>query len=152
MSPNAVPVTAIERARLAYETLKRRQHGAEMQRRARERSRNITLAAIVAVTLLFVAGIAIYNGGMPESLRETAHEARGDRTRTSEARTGHVRTYVKGNTCRDLQFNNDSGTFVGGSLVACDPGEKQRESSGARGQPATPNGARLNSIRGGFSR
>jgi hypothetical protein len=32
--------------------------------------------------------------------------------------------------------------------VLCDPGEK----SGVQGQPATPNGARLNSIRGGFTR
>ena len=84
-------------------------------------------------------------------MRATAHETRGDRTRTSEARTGQVRSYVKGNTCRQLQFNNDSGTFVGGSLVACDPSEKSREASG-QGQPATPNGARLNSIRDGFAR
>lgn len=151
MSPNAAPMTAIERARLAYEEMKRRQHGAEVQRRARERSRNVTLAVIVAGALLFIAGIAIYNG-MPDSLRATAHEVRGDRTRTSEARTGQVRSYVKGNTCRELQFNNDSGTFVGGSLVACDPGEKSRESSGAQVQPATPRGSRMNSIRDGFAR
>jgi hypothetical protein len=152
MSPNAGPVTAIERARLAYEIMKQRQHGAELQRRARERSRNITLAAIVAATLLLVAGIAVYNGGMPDSLRATAHETRGDRTRTSAARTGQVRSYVKGNTCRELQFNNDSGIFVGGSLVACDPGEKTRDPSSVQAQPATPNSARLNSIRGGFAR
>jgi hypothetical protein len=150
MSPNSAPLTAIERARVAYEDMKRRQHSAEVQRRARERSRNITLAAIVAGTLVLVAGIAIYNGG-PESLRATAHEARGDRTRTSEARTGQIRSYVKGNTCRQLQFNNDSGIFVGGSLVPCDPGEKSREASG-QGEPVAPNGARLNTIRGGFSR
>jgi hypothetical protein len=152
MSPNAAPVTAIERARLAYEEMKRRQHSVEVQRRARERSRNITLAGVVAAALLLVAGIAIYNGGMPDSLRATTHEGRGDRTRSTEARTGQVRSYVKGNTCRELQFNNDSGTFVGGSLVACDPNEKNRESSAVQGQPATPNGARLNSIRGGFAR
>ena len=152
MSPNASPLTAIERARLAYDMMKRRQRGVELQRRARERSRNITLAAIVAATLLLVARIAGYNGGMPDSLRATAHEPRGDRTRTSEARTGQVRSYVKGNTCRELQFNNDSGTFVGGSLVACDPGEKTRDPSGVQIQPATPKGARLNSIRDGFSR
>jgi hypothetical protein len=151
MSPNASPLTAIERARLAYDDMKRRQHSAEVQRRARERSRNITLAAIVAGALVLVAGIAVYNGGMPDSLRATAHEARGDRTRTNEARTGQVRSYVKGNTCRQLQFNNDSGTFVGGSLVACDPGEKSREASG-QGEAVVPNGARMNTIRGGFAR
>ena len=151
MIPNASPLTAIERARLAYEDMKRRQHGAEVQRRARERSRNITLAAVVAGALLLVGGIAIYNGGMPDSLRATAHEVRGDRTRTSEARTGQVRSYVKGNTCRQLQFNNDSGTFVGGNLVPCDPGEKMRD-PGVQPQPAAPNGARFNSIRDGFSR
>jgi hypothetical protein len=152
MSPNAAPVTAIERARLAYDMMKRRQHGVEVQRRARERSRNIILAAVVAAALLLVAGIAIYNGGMPDSLRATAHEGRGDKTRTSDSRTGQVRSYVKGNTCRELQFNNDSGTFVGGSLVLCDPGEKSREPSSVQAQPPTPNGARLNSIRGGFAR
>jgi hypothetical protein len=152
MSTSASPLTAIERARLAYDMMKRRQHGVEVQRRARERSRNITMAAIVAASLLLVAGIAIYNGGMPDSLRATTHEGRNDRTRTSEARTGQVRSYVKGNTCRELQFNNDSGTFVGGSLVACDPGEKTRDPSGVPTQTATPNGARMNSIRGGFSR
>ena len=130
MGPSASSLTAIERARLAYDMMKRRQHGVEVQRRARERSRNITLAAIMVAALLLVAGIALYNGGMPDSLRATAHETRGDRTRSNEVRTGQVRSYVKGNTCRELQFNNDSGTFVGGNLVACDPGEKNRDPSG----------------------
>jgi hypothetical protein len=75
---------------------------------------------------------------------------RGDRTRTSEARTGAVRSYVKGNTCRELQFNNDSGTFIGGSLVACVPGEGKRE--GLQAQPGGPKGLRINSIRDGFTR
>jgi hypothetical protein len=156
MSPNAAPLTAIERARLAYDEMKRRQHGVEVQRRARERSRNITLAGVVVATLLLVAGIAIYNGGMPDSLRATAHEGRGDKTRTSQARTGQVRSHVKGNTCRELQFNNDSGTFVGGSLVACDPAEAKRDPSQVQPQPQAqdpkPNGARINSIRDGFPR
>jgi hypothetical protein len=143
-------LTAIERARLAYDDMKRRQHSAEVQRRARERSRNITLAAIVAGALVLVAGIAVYNGGMPDSLRATAHEMRGDRTRTTAARTGQVRSYVKGNTCRELQLNNDSGTFVGGSLVACDPGERSSEPHQV--YPPTPKGTRLNSIRDGFAR
>jgi hypothetical protein len=146
-------MTAIERARLAYDEMKRRQHGAEVQRRARERSRNVTLAAIVVGILLLVAGIAIYNGAVPDSLRATAQDGR-ERTRSNEVRTGQVRSYVKGNTCRELQFNNDNGTFVGGTLVACDPGEAKRD----RGQVQTqiqieapkPSGVRINSIRDGF--
>ncbi len=149
MSPNAAPLTAIERARLAYEEMKRRQHGVAVQRRARERSRNITLAAIVGGSVAAYRGHRDLQRRDADSLRATAHEVRGDRTRTSEARTGQVRSYVKGNTCRELQFDNDSGTFVGGSLVLCDPGEK---SSGAEPQLATPNAARFNSIRGGFAR
>jgi hypothetical protein len=146
-------MTAIERARIAYNEMKRRQHGAEVQRRARERARNITLAGMVVGILLLTAGIAIYNGGMPDSLRSSASEGRNDRTRTTEARTGAVRSYVKGNTCRELQFNNDSGTFVGGSLVACDPGEAKRDPGQIQQQQVPkPNGARINSIRDGFSR
>ena len=152
MPPNAPASTAIERARVAYDQMKRRQHGVEVQRRSRERARNITLAGMVVGVLLLTAGIAIYNGGVPDSLRSSTSEGRSDRTRTTEARTGAVRSYVKGNTCRELQFNNDSGTFVGGSLVACDPGEKARDPSGVPTPTATPNGARMNSIRGGFAR
>lgn len=39
----------------------------------------------------------------------------------SVTRTGHVRSQVDGNVCRELQFSNDGGKFVGGSLVPCVP-------------------------------
>ena len=148
MSPNAAPLTAIERARLAYEQMKRRQHDAAVQRRARERSRNITLAVICGGTLAA--------DRRHRDLQRLDADTRCARRRTKcattdkfdETRTGQVRSFVKGNTCQELQFNNDSGVYVGGNLVPCDGESKPR----AAAATATPKGARLNSIRDAFTR
>jgi hypothetical protein len=145
MTSNAASSNAIERARLAYERIQRREQIAAMKRRARERARNIALAATVGAALALFIGLTIYNGWMPTSLRSAAHDMRADTTQSEEARTGHVRSFVKGNTCRELQFNNDRGTLVGGSLVPCEVESKPTPLS-----PGTPEGARLNSIRDRF--
>jgi hypothetical protein len=116
-----------------------------MKRRSRARVRNIALAATLGGTLVAILGLSIYNGWMPTPLRTTARETRGDGTKTEAARTGQVRSFVKGNTCRELQFNNDSGTLVGGSFVPC---EKEAKTP----PQATPEGKRLNSIRDALKR
>ena len=82
---------------------------------------------------------------MPTPLRTTASETRADKTRHEAARTVQVRSFVKGNTCRELQFNNDSGTLVAGSFVDCDGKAKPPPES-------TPEGKRLNSIRDALKR
>jgi len=88
---------------------------------------------------------------MPDTLRSTAREGRGDKTRTTEERTAQIKSFVRGNTCQQLHFNNDDGTFVGGALVPCETEKK----GAARSEPepqAAPKGARLNSIRDSFGR
>jgi len=151
MSSNAGPLTAIERARVAYEEMKRRQHDAAAQRRARERTRNIGLALAVGGSVALFLGVVIYNGWLPDSLRSAAHEMQADRAAAAgaaavDARTGQIKSFVRGNTCQELKFNNDSGTLVAGSLVPCEV-EIQRD-------PSAPGGSRpprLN-FRDAFSR
>jgi len=145
MRTGAAPSTALERARIAYEQMQRREHNAAMKRRSRARARNIALAATLGTTLVLVIGLSVYNGWMPTPLRTTAQEARGDRTRTEVAPTVQVRSFVKGNTCRELQFNNDSGALVGGSFVPC-------EKEGKTPPQATPEGKRLDAIRDALKR
>lgn len=145
MRSDAAPPTALERARIAYEQMQRRAYNAAMKRRARARARNIALAATSGCMLAVILGLSIYNGWMPTPLRTAAQETRADRTRTEAARTGQVRSFVKGNTCRELQFNNDSGTLVAGNFVPCETDTKTPAQ-------ATPEGKRLDSIRDALKR
>lgn len=145
MSSNA-ELTAIERTRLAYEQMKRREHLAAVKRRGRERTRNVGFAVAVAGTVLLVIGIAIYNDWMPTSLRSSAQEMRTEKGKKEPARTAHIRSFVRGNTCRELRFNNDNGALIGGSFVPC-------ETDGKPPPPEeTPEGVRLNAIRDALKR
>jgi hypothetical protein len=149
MSSNAEPSTAIERTRLAYERLKRREHRAAMKRRARERTRNIGFGIAVAGALAVLTGIAIYNDWMPTSLRTSAKEmqaAEKDKNKKEPARTAQIRSFIRGNTCQELRFNNDSGTLIGGNLVPCEIDAK------APPPEDTPEGVRLNAIRDALKR
>ena len=150
MSTNAP--TALERARIAYEQMKRREYNAAMKQRAR--ARNIALAVTLGVTVALVIGIAIYNGGMPASLRSSANDMRADSGgKFGEARTAQVRSFVKGNTCQELQFNNDSGALIGGSLVPCEAEPKREPLQSLPPPPASAaKGVRLNSVRDAFTR
>lgn len=144
MKSEAAPSSALERARIAYEQMQRREHNAAMRRRSRARARNIALAATLGGTLAAIVGLSVYNGWMPTPLRTTAQDGRPDKTRTAVAPTVQVRSFVKGNTCRELQFDNDSGTLVAGNFVECDKAKPPPES--------TPEGKRLNAIRDTLNR
>ena len=111
-------LTAIERARLAYEQMKRRQYNAAVQRRARDRSRNIKLAVTLrASRLCCFLGIAIYNGWLPNSLRSSAHATRARRRQKVRRNANRARSAAssRATPARRLQFNNDMGIYVGGS-------------------------------------
>jgi hypothetical protein len=157
MSRDPAPSTALERARLAYEQLKRREHAAAMKRHARERTRNIVLAVTLGVVVALGLGISVHQGWMPTPLRTTANEPRAvDNSKFGETRTAPIRSFVKGNTCQEMQFNNDSGIYVKGALVPCEA-ESKREASeylpllpGAN--PGATKGQRLNSVRDAFGR
>ncbi len=151
MATNFNAPTALERARIAYEQMKRREYNAAMKRRSRARTRNIALAATLGITVSLVLGITIYNGGMPTSLRSSTNDMRADNGgKFGAARTAQVRSHIKGNTCQELKFSNDSGTFVGGNLVPCEA-EPKREPLAAA-PSSTPKGARVNSIRDHFTK
>jgi hypothetical protein len=153
MSPPAAPSTALERARIAYDQMKRREYNAAMKQRSRARTRNIALAVTLGVTVALVLGIAIYNGGMPTSLRSSTSDMRADNGgKFGAARTAQVRSHIKGNTCQELQFSNDIGTFVGGSLVPCVAEPKRESVLPLLPGPGASKGARVNSIRDAFKR
>jgi hypothetical protein len=118
MSSNGVRLTAIERARIAYELMMARQREVAEARRTRERSRTIRVAVAAVGTLAILIGTAIYNGWMPTSLRSSVRSFRDD-GKFVETRTGQIRSFIKGNTCQELQFNNDRGVYVGGNYVPC---------------------------------
>lgn len=152
MSTHASAPTAVERARIAYEQMKLREYNAEMKRRSRARTRNIALGVTVGVAVVLLVGAAIYNGGMPTSLRSSAQDMRADNGgKFGAARTAQVKSFVRGNTCQQLQFSNDSGTFVSGSLVPCET-ESKREPLAVPPPASTAKGARINSIRDAFTR
>lgn len=149
MSTGAAPSSALERARIAYEQMQRREYNAVMKRRARARTRNIALAVTFGTTLVLVIGLSLYNGWMPTQARTAAQESRG--TRTETAKTANVRSFVKGNTCQELKFSNESGALVGGSFVPCEA-EPKREPLQVPVLTTTPKATRLNSVRDAFGK
>ena len=142
---NGVQLTAIERARIAYEMMMARQRDVANARRSRERSRTVRLAVVLGGAFAILVGTAIYNGWLPTSLRSSVLSFRADDGKFVETRTGQIRSFIKGNTCQELQFNNDRGVYVGGKYVPCQV-ETKREVA-----PPAPKGARVNSIRDAFS-
>lgn len=160
MSRAAAPSTALERARIAYEQLKRREHVAAMNRRARDRTRNIVLAVIMGFVVALSLGISVHQGWMPTPLRSATNEQRVvDGSKFSETRTAPIRSFVKGNTCQEMQFSNDKGIYVKGALVPCEVESKRNGLSdfmpllpSSSGGGSGSKGPRLNSIRDSFSR
>jgi hypothetical protein len=134
---------AIERARAAYELMMRRRRAATAARRQRERARFVAIVSVLVGVLALTVGAVIYNGWVP-SWRSSVVTARidDDFVRT---RTGQVRSFVRGDTCRDLQFSNDAGGYVSGAFVPCETVAKPDPA------PANAKVERLNSIRGAFS-
>jgi hypothetical protein len=139
------PLSAIERARAAYEELMQRQRALALARQARERTRRtiflVSLGAVSAVLL----GIVIYNGWLPQGLRSSILAGDTVSNGFGSSRTGQVRSLVQGNTCQELKFSNDSGSFVSGNLVSCEAVVTKQV------QPPSK-GSRVNSIRDAFTR
>jgi hypothetical protein len=148
MNTNTSASNALERARLAYEQMKRREYNAAMKRRARARARNIALAVSVGMTVTLVVGLSAYNGWMPTPLRATTNDLRASVSKFDEGRPAQVRSHVKGNTCQELRFSNESGALIGGSFVPCE-NESKREAVLPL-LPSPGKGPRLNSIRDSF--
>jgi hypothetical protein len=157
MRNDAAPSTALERARIAYAQLKRREQDAAMKRRARERTRNIVLAVCMGFAVALGLGISVHQGWMPTPLRSAANEPRAaDNSKFGETRTAPIRSFVKGNTCQEMQFNNDKGIYVKGALVPCEA-ESKRDASAylpllPGANASATKGQRMNSIRDAFGR
>lgn len=134
------PMTAIERARTAYERMMQHQRAIAEERRGRERARTIRMIGAGVLVLAILLGTAAYNGWLPASLFAFGGDDAGQFGTT---RTGQVRSFVAGNTCQELQFNNERGVYVRGNLVPCQA-VKLEASPPAKG-------ARMNSIRDAFT-
>jgi len=141
------PLSAAERARAAYALMVQRKRQAAEARRSRMRTRNVWLAITSCVAVVMLFGLGIYHGLVPTSAHQVLSAREAAANRFQETRTGQVRTFVKGNTCRELEFHNEIGRFVGGSLVPCDDVVPKTPQSTEQSP-----GNRLNSIRDTFTR
>lgn len=154
--------STVEQPRSDYDRLRQRRR----QAAAAERRTRVILVAVTMVTFvgLLVSAVAYqdrllqtlanmtesspdkrktYRDWLPQSLRASIENQRSDEERKfGETRTGQVRSFVGGNTCRDRQFDNNAGRFVGDSLRQCD--------SDTKGE-VIPQTQRLNAIRDSFS-
>jgi hypothetical protein len=165
MDASTSPPPAFEQASAAYERLKQRRLRAAA---AERRTRLILLSvAMVAFGGLAVGAVTYrdrlmqslqamtesktspskgksFGEWLPQSLRDSINNQRSDDERKFvETRTGQVRSFVGGNTCRDLQFNNDAGRFVAEALRQC-------ETEGKADPSGIPQAKRLNAIRDAF--
>jgi hypothetical protein len=146
MTQASAPSNAFDQARIAYELMAKRKRQLAAVRRSRERARNVRRAlASCAVVALFI-GLAIYQGWHSVLLGSPAppHETTADRF--AGARTGLVRTPVRGETCRELQFDNASGRFIGGSIGPCDDVAVNEQAA------TSQQNRRLDAFRGVFAR
>lgn len=134
---------AMERARVAYDQMMRRQRAVTAERRQRERSRFAVIVSVLVGMLALAVGVVTYYGWLPSSWRSSTLtvQTEDDFVRT---RTGQVRSFVRGDTCRDLHFSNDAGAYVAGKLVPCQSAVKPEAA------PMQIGADRLNSIRGAF--
>lgn len=142
MAFDTASLTAFERARIAYELMRRHKVAAAAERRIRERARVVRLLAIVASVMVVVIGSAIYGGWLPTAFDHADSETMGEEGRFEETRTGHVRSHYRGDTCRELQFSNSAGRYVGGVLVPCETVMKPQ---------TVPRHSPLEAIRGAFT-
>ena len=147
MTAASAPLNAYERARIAYEVMAKSKRQAAAARRARERARNVRRAVVSCAVIALLIGLAVYQGwhsallGSPAPARDTP----GDRFASD--RTGRVRTPVNGDTCRELEFDNANGRFVGGSIGPCD--EAAESALAAAKAPPT---RRIDNLRSVFAR
>jgi hypothetical protein len=139
-------MNAIERARAAYEEMMQRQRDVAMVRQARDHKRKVRVMVALGTVAGLLFGVALYNGWLTQGLRSTLLAGDGSTKRFGETRTGQVRTMMQGNTCKELNFSNDSGSYVSGNLVACEQVVTRDP------KPAASSGARVNSIRDAFTR
>ena len=139
------PLSAIDRARAAYDELMRRQRAAAQLRQARDRTVKMRWIVSVSVVSAALVGIVIYNGWIPEGLRASIMGGDSASKHFGATRTGQVRT-MQGNTCKELNFSNDSGSYVSGNLVSCEAAIAKPA------QPQSSAGSRFNSIRDAFAR
>jgi len=145
MSNEYQPLTALDRARIAYEEMVRRQQAVATARQLRGRKRKIRAAIVCGGIAVLLIACTIHYDLVPTSLRSGILSRNGTDADFGTTRTGQVRTYVKGNTCQELQFNNVSGGYVGGAFVPCDTVLRKEA-------PPSTSGQRVNSIRDSFTR
>lgn len=144
MSFDDQPLSAIDRVRIAYEQMVERKREAAMAREARERRRVVRLVVAGSAMIAMLICTAIYNDWLPSARSFMPGDASAE---FKKSRTGQVRSYVKGNTCQELQFNNASGTYIGGNLVPCDAPARR-----AAQESSVSSGSRVFSIRDAFTR
>jgi hypothetical protein len=82
---------------------------------------------------------------VPAPLRSASLSRNSADADFGKTRTGQVRSYVRGDTCQELQFNNVSGGYVAGALVPCDTILRKEAVPSSAGH-------RVNSIRDAFTR
>jgi hypothetical protein len=139
-------VTSIERAHAAHELTQRQQSAAAKLRRSRVRSRRLRVAVISTGVVVLAMGLTVYTGWLSTVLRSASVVREASHGGFNETHTGRVRTVIGGNTCQELQFNNDRGVFVGGSVVSC------VDDTIKEGGSRISNGTRLKSISKAFRR
>jgi hypothetical protein len=166
MDASTRPSTAFEQVSAAYERLKQRR----LRAAASERRTRIILLALTMLTFGSLAiGAVVYGdrimqsieaiserqgspgkgkswgSWLPQSLRSSiANQRSEEESKFAETRTGQVRSFVGGNTCREMQFNNSAGRFSHESLTQCESDSKSDPSE-------IPQTKRLNAIRDAFS-
>ena len=109
-----------------------------------ERSRTITAVVICMALITCILGVAIYADWLPTSFRTATLARKPDAGKFAETRNGQVRSFVKGNTCQELEFSNDRGIYVDGYFVPC------AVETDASSQPLDK-GGRIISIRDAFT-
>jgi hypothetical protein len=133
------PLSAVDRARIAYEEMLRHKQAAANVRRLRAQSRAARVAIVCGAFIGLLVGCFIFYDLLPAPMH-----SRDDAT-FGKTRTGQVRSFVKGNICQELQFNNVSGGYVGGALVPCDTTVRKEATHQTSGQ-------RVFSIRDAFAK
>jgi hypothetical protein len=118
---------------------------AAVEKGKRERTRHALFAFLGYLLLALVLIVGIQQGLVPIAIN--AVTVRGDpkADQFEQTRAAQIRMPVKGETCREVSFDNNSGRFSGGNTAPCNPSPEAVQ----RGTAGT---GRINAIRDSFAR
>jgi hypothetical protein len=139
-------MSAADRMRAAQAQAAGEKRRAAAARHARERSRHVAYVLLGCGALAVLIGIGMQSGWLPTGFAPPGKLRPAKSDAFAETRAGQIRMPLRGELCREVVFDNDSGRFTASNTTRCDPAPEEII------ELRSGTGGRLNAIRDSFGR